>query len=370
MQISSVQIRSKPARNSSLEVLRIIAMLFIVLSHACNHSDFDCSQAGMSLNKLFIQWGCLGHIGSGIFMLITGYFMCNRENSYKPIIRLWLQVWFYSLLLFVICRFGFQVSYSTYELFTVFLPAIFQEYWFFTVYIVIYMLRPYINIFLEHADRISLRNLIIVMSVLWVLIPTFTLQSIFGSSLIQMLFYYIVGAYIRLYPDHILKNKAVIIGLTIASFFFLFASTFVFDYLGELIDLFRDKGGTFYTKESLLIVMCTIGLFVYFVNIRPFSNRIIDAISACTFGVYLIHDNPAVRKLLWLRFFRHAECLDSKYLIVNILISVLLVFCISSLIEYLRICILDKHFNRLARNIDNKLNNILMIHRRGIGNGM
>lgn len=352
------------ARNSSLELLRIIAMLFIVLSHACAHSRFDYSLSGLSWNKLFVQWGALGHIGSGLFMLISGYFLCTKRRNYQSLIRLFLQVWFYSVILFLVCKFGFQYPYSLYDYVTVFFPAVFQEYWFFTVYTVIILLCPYINLFLEKGGREAHRDLLVVMFFLWVLIPTFTLQSIFGSSLIQMLFYYIVGAYFRLYPEYTLKNKRIIIGYTIAGFALLFTSTFMLDYLGESIDLFRDKGDMFYTKESLLIVMSAIGMFSYFVKMKPFSNRSIDKVAACMFGVYLIHDNPAVRDILWLRIFRHAEYFASDYLIANIVVSVGLVFCVSTLIEYLRIQFLGKYFNKISVCMEKSFHDIVSICRR------
>lgn len=97
-----------------------------------------------------------------------------------------------------------------------------------------------------------------------------------------------------------------------------------------------------------MIVVCAVGLFAYFLNIPVFTNRFINTVSSCTFGVYLIHDNLAVRNILWLHIFKHAEQFESDFLIVQIIASVMVVFVVSTLIEYLRIRTIGKWFDQVA----------------------
>lgn len=345
----------KKERNSSLELLRILAMLFIVLSHACVHSRFDLSSSSVNINSLFVQWGVLGNLGVDIYVLISGYFLCKKENNYYSIIKLLLQVWFYSYLLFVICRCIFDFSYTSKDYFRFFFPTLFKEYWFFTAYFVLNLLSPYINIFLKKSNRVVIRNMIIMMFVIWIILPTFTLQSMYSNELVQILFFYIVGAYFRLYPDFTIKNNLITIGLTIISFLLLFSSTVVLNVLGEYISFFQNKGTVFYNRDSLLVVICAIGLFSSFLNFPAFTNKFINRVAACTFGVYLIHDNPAMRNILWINIFKHAEQLESNDLIFRIIISVLIVFTVSTIVEYLRILILGDFFDKSANYIKKKL---------------
>lgn len=349
------QINQKQARNSALELLRIVAMLFIVLSHACVHSHFHFSPSTISLNSLFVQWGVLGNLGVDIYALISGYFLCKSAKSYRSVIRLLLQVWFYSYTLFLVCKFVFHYTYSSGDYLQVFFPTVFQEYWFFTAYVVLSLLAPYVNSFLSKADRITTRNLIITMLILWVIIPTLTSQNMYAGALAELLFFYIVGAYFRLYPDYVIRNKLMLIGITVFSFVLLFGSTVVINFLAKYKDISQNAGITFYSRNSLLTVMCAIGLFALFLNIPTFTNRFINTIAACTFGVYLIHDNPVVRFFVWMRVFRHAERFDSNFLIAQILASTILVFSVSVLIEYLRIKITGSYFDRLAAYIEKKM---------------
>lgn len=345
----------RQARNSALELLRILAMLFIVLSHACVHSGFDPAARSLSLNSLFVRWSVLGNLGVDIYVLLSGYFLCRKKSTLRQLLRLLLQVWFYSLTLFVICRFGFRHTYTPNGCWRVFLPTIFQEYWFFTAYFVLSLLAPCINLFLEKAERRTLRNLILTMFLLWVLIPTFTLQTMFSSYLEQFLFFYLVGAYFRLYPDHVLRSRKAALCLTGASFLLLFGLTVAFDLLRPHTGFFLPAENAVYSRDSLLIVACALGLFSYFLNLPAFTSRAVNAVSACTFGVYLIHDNPAVRSILWLRLFRHADYFGSRSLIPRILISVVLVFCLSALVDFFRQRLLNKHVDRLCARIEARL---------------
>ena len=61
----------KQQRNSSIELLRIVAMLFIVLSHLCVHNGVDVNALPYSFNKIFLQCGILGNIGVNVFVIIT-----------------------------------------------------------------------------------------------------------------------------------------------------------------------------------------------------------------------------------------------------------------------------------------------------------
>ena len=90
-------------RNSNIELLRIIAMFFIIAHHYVTSSNvtslFDYSN--ISGNMLFLQiFGMFGKIAINIFTLITGYFMVNKTISKAKFLSLFCKVEFYYLWLF------------------------------------------------------------------------------------------------------------------------------------------------------------------------------------------------------------------------------------------------------------------------------
>ena len=75
-------------RNSNLELYRIIVMLLIVAHHYVVNSGVIeiASEYPTSLRSLYYYlFGAWGKVGINCFVLITGYFMCEREISFRLI---------------------------------------------------------------------------------------------------------------------------------------------------------------------------------------------------------------------------------------------------------------------------------------------
>ena len=97
-------IKEQNQRNSNLELLRVISMILIVMSHGDNWMGLaQMYETKVCVNKLIADWLNLGgQIGVGCFLLISGYFMVEQQFNLKRIFRLLGEVWFYSIGIFVI----------------------------------------------------------------------------------------------------------------------------------------------------------------------------------------------------------------------------------------------------------------------------
>ena len=333
MDFLSPRQNEKNTRNSSVELLRIIAILFIVLSHSSAHGGFLYDNS--NYNNIILAWLSLGNLGVDIFVMITGYFSYKRVLKKDHFIKLLSQVYFYSILCFFIA-FIFIKSFTLKELITVFFPTIFTEYWFFTAYFVLMLLSPYINMLIEKTSRKQFLHCIALMIIMWIIIPTFTTQNMYGSELPQFLMLYLFGAYFKKYPDNIFKNsifRRVVTGL---SFILLYTSSVVFYILGNMIPFFACKESFFFGRTSLLVIGCAVGLFSLAVYKKAYVNKFINIIGGCTFGVYLFHDNPFIRKLLWLEWLPNFKLYDSIYLPIALILSSVFVFIVCILIDYVR----------------------------------
>ena len=86
-------------RNSNIELLRLIAMLMILLSHSSVHGGFPHENSAIMFNNFFLDAIVLGNIGVDIFFLISGYFLCYQTTlNYSALFRLLFQVLFYSII--------------------------------------------------------------------------------------------------------------------------------------------------------------------------------------------------------------------------------------------------------------------------------
>lgn len=322
----------KKIRNSSIELLRIIAMLFIVMSHSSVHGHFQEQQFMPLYNRILLNWLSLGSIGVDIFILITGYFLCQKERTFKSAMSLHAQVLFYSVTLFVISNM-FSCNISIKSIFMAFFPTLFNTYWFFTGYIILLIFSPYINIFISNITKEQFFKCLLIMMVLWVIIPTFTNCKMYGDVIPQFFMLYMIGSYIRIYPENILTNKKIAKSICLISFFLLYLSSIILNLLCDYYPKLLIQAANLYDRTSLLAVGCAIGLFCVSLNVNNFYSKFINKIAGFTFGVYLIHDNPFIRNLLWNTFFRNNLYSDSPMLVLHLVVSVIIVYISCILID-------------------------------------
>ena len=187
-------------RNSSIELLRIVAMLMIILGHLSGHgilhmiSD-DALQiwsGGSTLNKLF----CIlllpgGRVGVGIFFLITGYFMINKSSV--SIRKVLAETVFYSAMLSLV---AFIFSFgSIKDVVRSIVPLSNNSWWFVTSYIILVLCAPAINKFCLSLSR---ENKFLCLIMVWIF--TYTIPYMYGSyyyGLERGLLFYLIGAYIK-----------------------------------------------------------------------------------------------------------------------------------------------------------------------------
>lgn len=327
------QIQKAP-RNSAIELLRILAMAMIVLSHICVHSGFDRTYAPFSINRLFIQFGTLGNLGVVLFLLITGYFRSSFRT--KALSRLLGQVWFYSISIFLVCRFFFGYSYSADMLWKVFLPTVYNEYWFFTAYFILFLLSPFLNTLLDHLTRKQFETMLTGMLLLWSVLPTLTEQPMYAAELPQFLLYYCLGAYFRMYPDNCFRKPGLRWAAVLGAMLVLLGLTVGFGYCERFTPEAFGASHRFYDRNSLPTLTLAVGLFSLAVYSKPFTSPFINTLGSCTFGVYLIHDNPAVRELLWRNWLHWGAWFTSGSFIPRLILSVILVYAVCTAIEWLR----------------------------------
>lgn len=90
-------------RNSNFEILRIIAMLLIIAGHLTFQSGILNTDSN---NKFFavILGSGLG-VADNIFVLISAYFLTNIKFSTKRILKIYLEVWTYTVPITIIMLF-------------------------------------------------------------------------------------------------------------------------------------------------------------------------------------------------------------------------------------------------------------------------
>lgn len=346
-------------RNTNIEILRIIAILLIVISHYSVHNVTNVNELSFSINKILLQMMTLGNIGSELFMLITGYYLINSSKiKLSKLFRLWLQIIFYSVgvyILFVLLDLE-PFSYTTFI--KNFFPITFNEYWFASVYFIVYLFHPYINTMLKNLTQKDFIKLISLSLLIFSILNFITGQQYYFNELIQLIIIYVIGTYYGKYDDIYLdENKSK--KLLIICLLILTLSTIGLEFLNNKVSIkFIDY---LYSRNSLIVVMISISLFNIFKNKKEFSNKFINSLSSCTFGVYLLTETPILKNYLWKNIFDNSNYIYSSNLIIHTLISVLLTIVVSIIIEIIRKATMELFYNKfVSKKIDivsKKLNN-------------
>lgn len=325
-------------RKSNFELLRIFCMLMILASHFALYIPFQFSTTTITLNRLWMQFLQIGgHIGVNVFVLISGYFLVHvPDTKGEKIWKLWSQLLFYSLSIYVIFLIANLKEFSWLSLLVSILPVTFNKWWFASTYFVMYLFTPYINILLHKLNKQMYQKMLILMFVCWSVIPTFTTSSLKSNELIWFICMYSAGGYIRLWmEDAKISNKKCFGGAVFLTML-TFGTVIVFDMLGMQYNFFAQHATYFYWMQRLPMLLIAILLFVGFKNTEISYNKTINVVASATFGVYLIHENRWMRSFLWEEVFYRGDLQESFYLIPYSILVIGVVYVVCTVIELVR----------------------------------
>ncbi|MET3548178.1 surface polysaccharide O-acyltransferase-like enzyme [Paenibacillus favisporus] len=286
-------------RDSNFELLRIISMFMIVVLHM---GTFGFQKAidlntGLSEYNQFIYHflRSLSIISVNIYVLISAYFLSKSKVKGNKVIRLFLETSFFCTTMFILNVLFNKTVFNAHTLKESLLAVIFREYWFVTVFLVLIVLSPYINKLIDVLSRKEYTTLLCIFFVLtsiWGFYESITELGVNrGYSLIFFIFLYLLGGYIRRYDfifKSIHKNLYFVLYLFIASL-----NSFIVTGTAH-----NDSIGRWYWYNSPLVVIMSYMLFQYFKSINLQSVKI-NFISKYVFGIYLVHEQPMIRDIIW-----------------------------------------------------------------------
>lgn len=348
-------------RQSSFELLRIIVMLIIVAYHFSVHGKFEFPTNVININRIWILFMSLGgKLGVNIFVMISGYFLVEKsELKMEKIFRLYIQIFTYSVVLYAFFVFTGMESFGLKSLCRSLFPIIFSQWWFASTYVFLYLISQFINKFLINIDKRDYLKMLVLLTVCWSIIPTFSTSNFQCNNLLWFVYLYALAGYLRLYADiGKLSGKAcfmLTIVIALLTFFlgiFLVLLGIKFPFLGE-------RATYFWGQQSMPILLTSVLLFLGFKKLNLGYSRIVNTIAATTFGIYLLHDHPYVRTFLWSTVFRNATFSDSSLLIPYSIGTCFLVFVGGMLIELFRMYVLERNYmpfiNKIVDLLDSRL---------------
>lgn len=329
----------KRERESGIELLRIVCILLIIAQHYVLHGNYpEVNTVTFSWQCLFLQIVCGGgSMACDVFILITGFYMIDRESvSMKKSVVLIGEMLFYSLLGLAVSVCVLNQNYSIAGLIKTAFPILWGN-WFCMYYIVFSIFIPYINKGLNALSRQQYLRLVIAVIAVWSIIPTITGHAWKFGDFDTFVFMYVVGGYLgKYYKSNKTEMKKAIAVVILCTVGYIISVTGM-DFLGMKLNkvLFLEKAMYLRNISSIVSVPLAISLVLIFKEIK-FKSKIVNTISGSVLGVYLLHDNAIVRDIIWNKWSPNGSFIVSPYLPIHFIAKVLIIFSVCVLVDIVR----------------------------------
>ena len=160
-----------------------------------------------------------------------------------------------------------------------------------------------------------------------------------GYGILWFVTLYCIGAYIRLYGEFNKKVSYFIKYIILSILIFISKIAFLKLIEKGILELGINTGAL-YKYNSITVLLSSVYLFLFFKNLNikeEILEKIILKISPLVFAVYIIHENPLIRGILYKEILHTQNIYYLKGFLILMLIYCVTMFIICCIIEFLRL---------------------------------
>ena len=289
--------RPRTERQSNIELLRILSMLGVIVLHYNNTEIGGALRVASGANRgILMVLESLFICAVNLYMLISGYFLCERNSRklMKPL-ELLVQVILFQEGIYVLSVLMGQRGFSVGGI----LGSLVPNNYFVILYIVCFLVSPYLNLWMQRGQKQSARllGLLLLLFSVWPILvdvlkeitdqgwPGLSSIGIDGSqngyTIVNFALMYCIGAYIRLY-----QRKAYSCKMLAAA---LVGSVAVVSVWAALNDMRGIVGGSAWAYCNPFVIGESVLLFLLFLRIPMKDHRWLNTLAKGAFTVYLLH---------------------------------------------------------------------------------
>ena len=336
-------------RHSGVELLRIVCMLQIIFLHVADHGGYTHAAGQIGGEKGLIMWLLvfLCRCPVYVFLLITGYYSAQSQSfhSGRRLAKTYAPMLFYALAIPAVVALTGAGEVTGTDWIKGFFPVLSRTWYFMSLYFLVVLLAPFLN---RMTAALTKRQFLLLLGILFFMLclwqpaakiepinEVIGIKKVFntdtGKSLYDFVFMYLLGSYLRLHPLRPVPHLRLACVLTYGA-----CTAFNVALLYALPQ--QNIGSVLKYNDNPLVVVQCVCLFLLFHSFT-FHNKFVNAVAACSGGVYMIHEHPLVRTLLWKSWFdlSHASFYrgHGRYLVyIAAIVVCIYVLCVA--IDWLR----------------------------------
>lgn len=292
-------------RSMNLDILKIIAMFFVVVLHVLGYSNMTTGAAysrGVDMCYHFLD--ALSYPAIHIFAL-CGFSLMSRkmiatnQGQLLPCLKVWVPTW-------IICIIGLIIAiplgipFDMTDLIKTVFPFLGQGYWFVSAYISMILLTPFLNLLIQRLDKKGLLRLVLILFVLVSVLPTlpgrFNWNSNYSSLTLFVLLYFMAALLNTLdLKRYRFIGLVLFVGCAVANFLLWFGLKYILSVETAASNEY------FYTYYNPLVILQGMGLYIFVNGLDGVSYRdnwvskIVRKAADATLVTYLIHMYPIIK---------------------------------------------------------------------------
>ena len=309
----------KPERSSGIDLLKIVAMMFICILHVCNFGGITSKitlETYPDNYRMVVFLKCLTYCAVDVYAMISGYLGYNKKFKLSRPVMIWLELVFYTLACTLLITIFTPDILPDNAWFKSALPVMNGEYWYMTAYFGMVVLMPLLNVIIQKTSLKTMSFVLLGVFVFYCTVPVIMDVSVFnlgsGYSTIWLCIMYLTGGYFaRIKKPHPLITSGV------------FAASVLLTWILELHGIGQIRK---YTSPTM--VLAAAALVLLFSNIKINVKWIKNALSfvaQSTLGIYIIH----VHLFFWENFLKNCA---ERYAQENVFFLTLMIFLLAAAI--------------------------------------
>lgn len=329
----------KKVRDSNMELLRIVAMFLVLVLHA-NFLSFGAptqATAVASPITVFLRdlLNAMSIISVNLFVFISGWY--GIKPNLKKFLSFLFQISFIIAVTLIVYSLISDHHFDRHDIQAIFLMT--KEMWFVKSYIILYLLAPALNAFVENVTHKQLMFTILTFYIFqtiygWAFVVVDWIND--GYSPICFIGIYLLARYIHKYEKRWTSLPAKVDLLIFFVISLINASiAFITITKGFIAYMWLNS------YASPLVILETIYLALFFSKLS-FKSKTVNWIASSCFAVYLVHCSRNVLR-------EYCNILNMLYgnnpTIVFILLAlsfIIVVYIVSILLDKIRMVVWDK----------------------------
>ena len=294
-------------RKSNIELLRIVLMIMVIGVHynlvGMGNAFLYTRELGINVSlAALLESLCIVCVDT--FLIITGYFQINKAKiNRRKISMLIVMIFFFNIIQYFL---GILIFKNSFILKDFFLQMILGK-WFIIIYLVLYIISPYINLFVKKLTNKEFKNLVVILISIFIIYQTLiNFLSIFipvtgwgvivdkgvesGYNIVNFIVLYLIGGYIKKSNLEFKLNKSIL-GYLI-SVMLIFLSWYAI-YHSKYIEY---SNIAFY-YNNIFVVLASVFIFLIFNKLNIKDNKVINSVASTVLGVFILSTSPTFIRL-------------------------------------------------------------------------